>query len=266
MAKSVVRWLTTLGFVAAISAGLYARFIEPKRLEITELDLSRDDNPLTIAFVTDMHIGPHTSGDDMVPVIRALQHIQPDVILFGGDFICESPRFLHDLEAPLMKMTAIAKLGCWGIWGNHDLANIRSRVAPVLERSGVSMLTNESAHIRDDLWIVGIDDVLLGKADVERSFEGVPNDARAIALWHEPDVAHKVAKYKPLLMLSGHTHGGQVRLPGIGALAAPSLGERYVAGRYEVDGMPLYVSRGNGMYRPPVRFNCRPELLVLQVD
>ena len=266
MAKSVIGWLASLGFLAAIAAGLYARFIEPKRLEITELDLSSSDDPLTIAFVTDMHIGPHTSGEDLKAVIRALQEMQPDVILFGGDFICESPRFLHDLEHPLRQMTATAKLGCWGIWGNHDLANIRSRVAPVLERCGVSMLTNESAQIRGDLWVVGIDDVLLGKADVAESFADVPEDARVIALWHEPDVAHRVAEYRPIVMLSGHTHGGQVRLPFIGPLAAPKLGEKYVSGHFNVDGMMLYVSRGNGMYRPPVRFNCRPELLLLRVD
>lgn len=265
MAKSIIGWLAGLGLLGAIVA-FYARFIEPKRLELTELDLSSGDDPLTIAFVTDMHVGPHISGKDLAPTIRALQEIQPDVLLFGGDFICESPRFLHDLEAPLMEMTATTRLGSWGIWGNHDLANIRSRIKPVLERCGVTMLTNESAQIRDDLWVVGIDEVLLGKADVVKSFAGVPGGVRTIALWHEPDVARKVAKYQPLVMLSGHTHGGQVRLPGIGPLAAPDLGEKYVSGRFDVDGMMLYVSRGNGFYRPPVRLNCRPELVVLRVD
>lgn len=266
MAKSVIRTLAVIGLLGAILTGLYARFIEPKRLEVTELDLSDGDNPLTIAFVTDLHVGPHISGDDLTPTVQALERIRPDVILFGGDFISESPRFLRDLEAPLRRMTATAKLGSWGILGNHDIANIRSRVNPVLERCGVQMLTNESAQIRNDLWVVGIDDVLLGKSDVAAAFADVPEGARVIALWHEPDFAEKVVEYEPIVLLCGHTHGGQVRLPGVGEIATPKLGKRYVAGHFNVNGMLLYVSRGIGLYRPPVRLNCRPELLILRVD
>lgn len=255
-----------LGALVAILVGLYARFIEPKRLETTHLNLAKGDDPLTVAFVTDTHVGPHFSGSDLEPTIRELQRIKPDVVLFGGDFICESPRFLADLEPPLKRMAATATLGCWGIWGNHDLANIRERIEPVMERCGIRMLRNESAHIRGDLWVVGVDDVLLGKADLHRSFAGVPAGARTMALWHEPDTAEQMVPFRPLLMLSGHTHGGQVRLPLIGELATPSLGKRYVAGKFDVHGMMLYASRGIGMYRPPVRFHCRPELLVIRVD
>lgn len=263
---NAIKWLAGLGIMGAILVALYARYIEPKRLEVTELDLSKSDNPLTIAFVTDTHIGPHFRPEDLEITIRELERIRPDAILFGGDFICESPRFLNDLEEPLRRMVATAKLGSWGIWGNHDIANIRERVAPILEQCGVQMLTNESVQLGDDLWIVGIDDALLGKADVEKSFSEVPSGATTIALWHESDLAHKVVRYEPLVMLSGHSHGGQVRLPVIGALAAPSLGKTFVAGHYNVDGMLLYVSRGIGMYRPPVRLNCRPELVVIRVD
>ncbi len=244
----------------------YARFIEPKRLEVTELDLASGENPLTIAFVTDMHIGPHFTAADLVPTIRALENLQPDIVLFGGDFISESPRYLRELEPPLTRITATARLGSWGIWGNHDVANIKSRMEPVLERSGIHMLSNEAVQLRDDLWVVGVDDVLLGKSDLESAFAQVPDGARVIAIWHEPDRAERMVPYKPVIMLSGHTHGGQVRLPGIGPLATPKLGKRFVAGKFDVEGMPLYVSRGIGMYRPPVRFTCRPELLVLRID
>lgn len=258
--------ISLIGVLAGIVIAFYARYIEPKRLEVTELDLSSGDDPLTIAFVTDLHVGPSFTADDVLPTIAALERIRPDVVLFGGDFICESPRFLHDLEEPLRQITATARIGSWGIWGNHDLANIRSRMEPVLVRSGVQMLTDASAQIRDDLWLVGIDDVLLGKHDIERAFSGVPEHARVIAMWHAPDVADQLVTYKPILVLSGHTHGGQVRIPGMGPIATPKLGKEFVAGRFDIDGMPLYVSRGIGMYRPPVRFNCRPELLVVKVD
>ena len=266
MAKSVAKALIGLGVLCATALAFYARFVEPKRLQVTELDLSHGNEPLTLAFVTDTHVGPHFSAADLEPTLEALERLQPDAILFGGDFICESPRFLQELEQPLKRMTATAKIGCWGIWGNHDLANIRSRVEPVLERCGVTMLTNESAQIKGDLWVVGVDDALLGKPDLATSFAAVPDGARTIALWHEPDRADRLVPFQPLIMLSGHTHGGQVRLPIVGPLATPDMGRTYVHGHFNVGGMMLYVSRGIGMYRPPVRLNCTPELLVLRVD
>lgn len=261
-----VRALLGIGALAGILVALYARFIEPKRLDVTNLNLAHGEQPLTIAFVTDTHVGPSFPAEDLEPLISELEQLQPDVILFGGDFISESPRYLKPLQPALKRITATAKLGCWGIWGNHDIANIRRRIEPVLEECGVTMLTNESARIRGDLWLAGIDDVLLGKSNLEASFAGIPEGARTIGLWHEPDLAEDIVPFSPLIMLSGHTHGGQVRLPGIGELATPKLGKKYVAGKYNVQGTMLYVCRGIGMYRPPVRFNCRPELLVMTVD
>ena len=265
MIRKLLR-LSTIAAILGCIVGYYSRFMEPRRLEVTHLKLSTTANPLTIAFVTDTHVGPHFHAADLEPTIEALERLHPDILLFGGDFISESPRFLYDLEPQLRRMTATARLRSWGIWGNHDVANIKSRMQPVLERAGVTMLSNESVQLKDDLWLVGIDDILLGKSDIEAAYTNVPDGTRVIALWHEPDRAERMVPFKPIIMLSGHTHGGQVRIPGIGELATPDLGKRYVAGKFDVDGMPLYVSRGIGMYRPPVRFNCRPELLVLKVD
>lgn len=257
------RDLVLAGGAVGVGLGLYARYIEPKRLHVSHLDLAEGNGQYTIAFVTDTHIGPNFSANDLSPTVTALERIQPDIILFGGDLICESPRYLKYLEDPLRRMTATAHIGSWGVWGNHDLANIRARCREVYERAGVTMLTNESAHLVADLWVAGIDDGLLGDEDVQAAFRGIPEGARTIALWHIPDLAARVVPYQPMVMLSGHTHGGQIRIPFLGPLATPQLGQEYIAGRYDVDGMPLYVSRGIGVYRPPVRLNCRPELLIL---
>lgn len=264
--RKVITNLAGFGLLVGILTLIYARFIEPKRLEVTHLDLSTGDDPLTIAFVTDTHVGPNFKAADLEPLIRELERLQPDLLLFGGDVISESPRHIDSIEPALKRMAATSKTRSWGIWGNHDIANIRGRLAPVLERSGITMLTNESGQIRGDLWLAGVDDVLLGKSDLEATFANIPKGARTIALWHEPDLAERMVPYAPIIMLSGHTHGGQVRIPLLGEIATPKLGKRYVAGRYNVNGMVLYVCRGIGMYRPPVRFNCRPELLVLTVD
>lgn len=81
-------------------------------------------------------------------------------------------------------------------------------------------------------------------------------------MWHEPDYTERAEPYGPFLLLSGHTHGGQVRLPIVGPVATPKLGQRFISGRFQFGDMTLFVSNGIGMYRPPVRFNCPPEVIL----
>jgi predicted MPP superfamily phosphohydrolase len=130
----------------------------------------------------------------------------------------------------------------------------------------LTFLTNASAEVRfggGSVWIAGIDEVLLGKPDPVAAFRDIPADAATILLWHEPDLAERAAPFGPIVQLSGHTHGGQVRLPGIGPLALPILGKRFPSGRFQIDDMILLVSRGIGNYRPPVRLNCPPEVMIV---
>ena len=165
-------------------------------------------------------------------------------------------------------MPSTARFGAWGVLGNHDLANLRQRVVPPLKEAGIAILVNDAASVdtdRGELWIVGIDDAQLGEVDLVRAFTDVPTDAAAICLWHEADLAEDSAPFGGFLQLSGHSHGGQVRLPGIGPIASPTMGKRYVRGRYQIDDMQLYVSSGIGVYRPPVRFNCPPELTIVRL-
>jgi predicted MPP superfamily phosphohydrolase len=262
-----------LGSLALIGlvAGWRARFVSPIRTRVTQviMPLPRRHGHLdgiTIAFVSDTHIGPHFRTDDLHPTIAALRKLHPDVLILGGDYVSESPRFIDPSISALADIAAAARYGTWAILGNHDIANTRERIEEALGKANIPVLANASAEVvteKGALWLTGIDDAILGKPDLIGAFQSVPADAATIALWHEPDRAEEVVPFDPIFMLAGHTHGGQVRIPGIGPIAAPKLGERYVLGRYDVDGMPLYVSSGVGMYRPPVRFNCPPEVLVI---
>jgi predicted MPP superfamily phosphohydrolase len=262
-----------LGLAAAIGLAIawWSRFVHPYRTRLAHVIMPlprRHANldGLTIAFVTDLHVGPHFRAEDLKPTVDFLRKAQPDLLILGGDYISESPRFIDRAVAPVEDMVATARYGAWGILGNHDISNVPARVRATLERGGVRMLVNESAEVETDrgsLWLVGLDDALLGHPDLRKAFAGVPADAAVIALWHEPDLAEKIAPFDPLFMLSGHTHGGQVRIPGLENAPAPKLGRRYVLGRFDVQGMPLYVSPGIGMYRPPVRFNCPPEVTII---
>lgn len=264
----IVSFATAAGM--AIAGGLYSRFTHPfePRLNHQIIKLPRAHaglDGLTIAFATDLHVGPHFPARALEPSIRMLERVNADIVLFGGDYISESPRYLAEVQEPLARMAATARLGAWGILGNHDVANVRDRVMEMFAPTGIRILTNESVGIQTgtgSLWLVGVDDALLGSARLEKAFAGAPADAARIAMWHEPDLAERVEPYGPFLLLSGHTHGGQVRLPVLGPVAAPKLGKRYVSGRYTLGDMTLFVSNGFGMYRPPVRFNCPPEVVV----
>lgn len=268
--RIIIVVIGTLALIGSVTAWR-ARFVSPFRTQLTQvfMPLPRRHahlDGITIAFVSDTHIGPHFRAGDLQPTIDALRKLHPDILILGGDYVSESPRFIDPSINLLADMAATAKYGTWAILGNHDVANTRERIEEALHHAGIPVLVNASAEVatvKGSLWLTGIDDAILGKPDLIAAFRSVPADGATIALWHEPDRAEDVVPFDPIFMLSGHTHGGQVRIPGIGPIAAPKLGERYVLGRYDIDGMSLFVSSGVGMYRPPVRFNCPPEVLVI---
>jgi predicted MPP superfamily phosphohydrolase len=221
---------------------------------------------LRIGFVADTHLGSVIRAADIDRALDLLLAAEPDLLLFGGDYVSESPRHISDAAAVLGNVANTTRFGSLAVLGNHDYANGAGRMTAALEKRGVRVLRNESARIGDDtgeLWLAGIDDALLGSADPQRAFASVPSGARAIALWHEPGWAHQVVKYGAYLQLSGHSHGGQIRMPIIGPIAAPAGGRRFAKGLNFVAGMPIYTTRGVGVYRPPVRFRCPPEVTLV---
>lgn len=265
--------LTGLGMLTGAGVALYARRVHPfaPRLEEIEIPLPPGAERLDgvrIVFVTDTHIGPAFPAEALKPTIALVQAAKPDLVLFGGDYISESSRFLVPALIQLGRMAETARYGAYAVLGNHDAANVTTRVEEAFAGSTIQLLRNEAVRVdlRDAyLWIAGVDEGLLGDPNVERTFASIPAEALTIALWHEPDYAEAVAPYRPLVLLAGHTHGGQVRLPIIGPLALPLAGRRYPSGRFTVNEMPLYVSRGVGVYRPPVRLNCPPEVTLVRL-
>ncbi len=265
-----------MGAGAIVAGGMLhrARHTAPYDPKLVRLDLDVPDRlgigqPFRIGFVTDTHIGPAIRAADVDRALTLLSAAKPDLLLFGGDYICESPRYAPDAAAVLGAHAASTPYGAIAVLGNHDYSCDAPRLTSLLERQGIRVLRNEAARVETpagDLWIVGIDDAILGTPDVPRAFAGAPLDAATVALWHEPDWAPDAARYGPLLQLSGHSHGGQVRLPLLGNIAAPSGGRRYVSGLNQVASMPIHTSRGVGVYRPPIRFRCPPEVTLVTLN
>lgn len=250
-----------------------ARWRAPYRPCLEHVDVDgqlarRGIPPIRVGFVTDTHIGPAIRARDVDRAVALLFASPPDILLLGGDIICESPRYIPEAAGVLGNYAASPRYGTFAVLGNHDYSNDAPRLTRALEREGIRVLRNEAAaiaHGGQALWIAGLDDALLGRPDPEATFSGVPEHDASLALWHEPDWAETIARFRPMLQLSGHSHGGQVRLPLLGAAATPAGGRKFPHGLYEVGGSRVYTSRGVGVYRPPVRFRCPPEVTLISI-
>ncbi len=270
VAKSLA---TLLGVGVTFGAGVafYALHIAPLRPRLRQLTVdvpagAEHLHGFRIAFVTDTHVGPSFRAEDLAPTERLVRESRPHLVLLGGDYVSESPRFAARAAERLGAMAAVAPYGAYAVLGNHDLSCGATRVKQALADVGIPVLRNRAVHLvvhGGPLWIAGIDEALLSRPDPRATFEQIPAGSPAIALWHESDFAERVAPFDPMIQLSGHSHGGQVRLPLLGPLATPAGGRRYVRGLYDVAGMPLYVSSGTGVYRPPARLFCPPEVTLL---
>jgi predicted MPP superfamily phosphohydrolase len=248
-----------------------ARYVNPysPKLERVSIPLRPEHARLAglrIGFITDTHVGPFISADDLARATNLIAAEQPDLILFGGDFVSESPRYIGPAIEVVRQLVSETLLGGFAVLGNHDMYVSAAKVTAALEGAGVPVLRNRAASVAfrgETLWIAGIDETLMGRPDPPVAFGQVPADAAAIALWHEPQFAEHAAAEGAFLQLSGHTHGGQIRLPGVGPVGLPVHGKRYVMGLNHVDRMAIYTARGVGVYRPPLRFNCPPEVTVI---
>jgi predicted MPP superfamily phosphohydrolase len=263
--------MLALGALAAGGAGYaYGRF-EAGWVEVTEREIAIPDLPRAfhgyrIAHVSDFHIGRWMRPDEMELHFEKVSALSPDLIAITGDVVSRPP---HCSEAELVRLLGRLKAadGVVGVLGNHDHDEGPEKVRKVLRGAGIHALDNAVHTVRkgeDALHFAGVDDLIEGFPHMDRVLEALPGDGPAILLAHEADTAEEMAATgRFALQLSGHTHGGQVRLPFDGPIYLPEMGKKYVMGHYEVDGMPMYVNRGLGRVHLPVRFCCRPEIALL---
>jgi len=260
--------------------------VEPRWLEVKEVEvplgrLPRRLDGFRIAHLSDFHCSPLVSEEFLSRCIRTAVAADVDLALVTGDFVTDSPDWVPGLTPLLSELRA--RCGAFAILGNHDHYVCPDSVAAAVAGAGVRVLRNESHRLEVDgeiLWIVGIDSMRarqyrLSKAQQAaidrtmrgylcRAMEGVDEEGCRILMAHSPDIFPDAQRAGIDLMLSGHTHGGQVRFPVVGATVVPSrFGARYAAGLFVENGTTLYVNRGLGVVRLPIRFLCRPEVSIL---
>jgi predicted MPP superfamily phosphohydrolase len=259
---------TTLGLGVSCFAGYgYVFYVEPHWLAIERVDvpiygLSGAFNGFKIVCLSDFHLHPYTQIDFIEKVVATSNELNPDVVCLLGDYVFEGADSIYELAPVLAGLEST--FGVFAVLGNHDLWTDAAVVRSGLEAVGIRVLVNESVSIRigdDDLILAGLDDGWSGEPDLSFALEGSPQGVPVILMLHEPDFAdHYARDGRVRLQLSGHTHGGQVRIPGIGGPFRPEYGQKYDDGLIEIEGMWLYTTRGVGVIGPPARFNCRPEI------
>ncbi|MFD2332375.1 metallophosphoesterase [Cohnella sp. GCM10020058] len=283
---SNTEWLWLIGAAAALIAfflacGIYVFFVEPFRLAVTRREIESPWLPagfdgIKIVQFSDTHIGPNYSVKRLEGLIATIAAEKPDIVAFTGDLFDarrNNPDRAKDLSPLLSRIEA--PLGKFAVYGNHDFGYERTRRStnPTLARAGFELLLNESKKIRLDngehLSVSGLDDYVLGRPDPTRALAKLRPDGFNLLLVHEPDVAASLVRYPIDLQLSGHSHGGQVKLPIVGALVRTQLGRRFLSGLHVVSDRRrprrpylLYVNRGIGTTRLRVRFGSVPELCV----
>jgi hypothetical protein len=253
-----------LGAFCLASAGLYgyAGWIEPQWIEVTRhrVGTSALSRPITIAHLSDVHT--RGLGRRERRTLASLERERPDAVVISGDTISQwgdramTRAFLSRLRAPL---------GVWAVRGNWENWHPEPGERAFYESAGVRLLVNEVKRVSDRLWLAGLDDPWSGRADLEAALTGIEPGAEVILLFHSPFYFDRVAGRVPLA-LSGHTHGGQVRLPLWGPLWLPRGCGRFLEGWYDADGSRMYVSRGIGTSVLDLRFLARPEIALITLE
>ncbi|PLS06379.1 metallophosphoesterase [Neobacillus cucumis] len=270
--KMLGSFLTVLG----LSSGgyFYANQIEPSLLEISDVEIKHSLIPtsfdgLRIIQFSDTHLGFHYNLTQFITLVNKIKDLNPDIILFTGDLMDEPNKYTKIKELIPILESLHAPLGKYCIFGNHDHGGYGSEIyRNIMESTDFKVLLNKSVTLRkngSNISLLGIDDAMLGNPDLPLALKNIPNNRFKILLSHAPDLAEAAAQYPIQWQISGHSHGGQVKLPILGALIIPPFAQKYPEGHYFIQGnypLNLYVNRGIGTTRLPFRFMAKPELTV----
>lgn len=226
---------------------------------------SPSDIPITIVQLSDLHMQGRRDVLRLQYALNLVEREHPDAVVLTGDFVREDATQVN-LATPLLAGLS-APLGSYAVLGNHDLWTNRQVVTEGLRAAGIVVLDNEGVILSNGgatLYLAGLDDAWSGTPDLPAATQGNATGLPVVMLIHEPDLGEPFVQAGSVwLQLSGHSHGGQVRPPGRGALILPDYAQRYDQGLYSIRDGWLYVNRGLGTTTVPIRLGCRPEVTVL---
>jgi uncharacterized protein len=270
------------GVCAAAGLALYSGEIERHWIEISRRDvtvpgLHASFDGLRVAQISDIHFDQYTEPFFLRDAIHCINSLNPDIVLLTGDFVTNSAisKSIFKDAAPQCA-SVLNELSCrerYACLGNHDFQVNAREVTDALTAQGIRVLNNDHLAIERGsarFWLAGVEDPVEGQpnpdAAIPSSIRNVPNEP-VVLLCHAPDYVDNLlaqpAGQAISLMLSGHTHGGQICLPFVGPLGLPEMGRKYIKGWFRFGHLQLHVNRGIGTVNLPFRFNCPPEITLL---
>lgn len=270
-------WLPAAAVGAAAVALGWARYVEPRRLELSVWDVPLEglapEAETSILHLSDLHVDSMPLTPKQLIAALGAPALGCPVLCLTGDF-CDRPSEIPAVEAflaPILHAMAVQAgraVSAFAVWGNHDRKAGEPALAEVMQRLGVTVLHNSAAQIGDGLWVAGVGDPTTHQDRLEQALGQVPPGRPFLLLAHNPAIFRRAAAAGVPLTLAGHTHGGQVRLGGLERLAdRGGLGSRPYRGGgwYRHGDQAIFVNRGLGTTFLPMRFGARPEAAVLRL-
>ena len=265
--------------LGTVGTALYAGEVERHWIDVVRQDtflsqLPEEFSGIKIAQLSDIHLNEYTEPFLLREAVDQINRLEPDMVLLTGDYVSAQvlPKQMT-MSAAWECASLLSQFACpqrFAILGNHDCMAGEDEIADALHQHGIVVLRNayvpiERGHSR--IWLAGLEDPVCGRPDPDRTIPATirnQHNEPVILMCHAPDFVDELLQHPAgrsvALMLSGHTHGGQVRIPMLGAFHLPPGGRKYIEGWFLMGALQLYVNRGIGSVGLPFRFNCRPEI------
>lgn len=261
--------------ILAISLLVYSIKVEPNMLiakvHNIYLDKNKESENIKIVQFTDTQLGEFYSLSQLEKAVDKINEQNPDIVLFTGDLIDKASKY-KDMDKIASIISNInSKLGKYAVWGNHDYGGGGHKYYEyIMTKAGFRILVNETVSIPIDKYknitISGLDEVMFGNPDAKSIEKNINSNDINVLMLHEPDLINEFERSNIDLAVAGHSHGGQVALPFIGAIITPPFGEKYTKGFYEInDRTKLYVNSGLGNTKLPFRLMNIPEISVFNI-
>ena len=241
-----------------------ANSLSLERVEIRLKRLPPKLDGFKIIQLSDTHHSPFTGLEHLERAIKIANRLRPDMFLLTGDYVSHAREYIAPVAAALGRLKS--RYGTYACLGNHDHWTDADLVTELFRDEGINVLINEGFRFetrRGSFWIAGVDDYMVGKTDVPASLRGSFPDEMKLLLAHNPIIFREAARYGVDLTLSGHTHGGQIKLRDDEKRILPQ--RKLKAGLHTRRNSQIYITRGIGTVVVPMRYQCPPEISLLEL-
>ncbi|MBP7103264.1 MAG: metallophosphoesterase [Bacteroidales bacterium] len=260
--------LTIFGGLFLLYCHIESRWIKTEKINLIFRDIPKSFIGKKIVFITDIHHGPFFSIERVQKLVERINKLNPDYIIMGGDYTHREPKYIEPLFNELKKIKS--NDGIYAVLGNHDHWEDAELTKQMMLRNGIKICDNKSYWVKindDSIKIGGVGDLWEDSQEIDSTIYDLKKTDFSILITHNPDYLESMPKDMIDFTLSGHSHGGQMTFFGMWAPMLPSkYGQKYRYGLKQFGDMKSYISSGIGTITPPLRFFCRPEIVLINLQ